>query len=274
MKQLISVFFVSLIWLTQIKAQTTLFTELFSDIKALQVSSQGFVFVLDSDRSVLSKYTIDGSFEYSVGSRGFGLNRFDSPNHLFLGAGLKLLITDSGNQRVAQYDRNLQFLGEITEKSTRNLKGWNPVQSVSLPTGEIWILDAYSQQLFLFDENGLFRLSVYLPETIKVNEQTRMYLTSTGLKLVDAEERVVFKFSVLGKYEGFIHVNKDADWIGFSDDSLVMIKDKMLSIWDDNGKDLKKTVLLQDDFESIRSVQLTKNRVFIATKNGVVFYLM
>lgn len=274
MKQVISVVIMWVIGITQIQAQTTLFNETFSDIKALQVSSQGFVFVLDSDRSILSKYSVEGSFEYSVGSRGFGLNRFDAPNHVFLGSGLKLLVTDSGNQRVAQYDRNLQFLGEITEKSARNLNGWDPVQSVSLPTGEIWILDAYSQQLFLFDENGLFRLSVYLPETIKVNDKTRMFVTSSGLKLIEPEKRLIFKFSILGKYEGFIQVDKDADWIGYSDDFLVIVKGKKLSLWDENGKELNNTVLLQDDFESIRSIQLTKNGVFIATKNSVVFYLM
>jgi hypothetical protein len=274
MKQGISVLMLCLIWITQIKAQETLFTETFSDIKALQVSSQGFVFVLDGGRSVLSKYSLDGSFEYSVGSRGFGLNRFDTPNHLFLGAGLKLLVTDSGNQRVAQYDRNLQFLGEITEKSARNLNGWSPVQSVSLATGEIWVLDTYTQQLFLFDENGLFRLSVYLPDTIQVNEKTKMFVTQSGLQLVQPETFLTFQFSVLGKYEGFIKMDLEADWFGYSDNYLMIVKENTLAFWDAKGKDLMKEIDITYLSGEIRAIQLTQTGVYIATQNRVYFYLI
>ncbi|TNE70639.1 hypothetical protein EP331_11395 [bacterium] len=264
--------FMMLLGLNPVRAQQNVYSDTFSNIKALQVSPQGFVFVLDSEKSTLSRYKLDsGEFEFSVGAVGFGTNRFDNPNDLHLGAGFKLLVTDSGNQRVVQYDRNLQFLGEITSKNARLMNGWNPVQAVSLGTGEIWVLDSQSQKLFLFDENGLFRTTALLPNECRVNENSRLWVTEKGLVLSNTKETILYTFSLLGKYENFLKVDSPLDWLGINQSKKIVIRGNSLVISSLDGREVLLEQRLSPDLKGkkVHDIQIVNTQLIIATPNQI-----
>jgi hypothetical protein len=76
--------------------------------------NDGNIFVADGyDNSRVAKFTKDGDFVKSVGSRGPGANQFNTPHTITSDAKGNIYVGDRGNQRIQVYDPNLNFVKTI-----------------------------------------------------------------------------------------------------------------------------------------------------------------
>lgn len=131
----------------------------FKAARALAVTPLGELFVLDGALSRLYKLDPTGKILANVG--GFGIDReaFDTPLDLTTD-GINVFIADRGNQRVAQFDRYLNFVALLQHRPTPavpfgmigeplNPAGqlWRPISVSLLGQGDLYILDEAQRQI-------------------------------------------------------------------------------------------------------------------------------
>jgi hypothetical protein len=77
--------------------------------------SKDNIFVSDGyANSRVAKITKDGKWEKAVGSRGAGMNQFNTVHGITADAKDNIYVADRGNRRIQVYDTNLNFLKSIT----------------------------------------------------------------------------------------------------------------------------------------------------------------
>jgi len=131
----------------------------FQAARAMTITALGEIFVLDGALSRLYKLDQSGKKIANVG--GFGIDReaFDTPLDLTTD-GLNVFVADRGNQRVSQFDRNLNFvtllqnrptplttLGLALEPSTSAGQLWRPISLSISGQGDLYILDEAQRQV-------------------------------------------------------------------------------------------------------------------------------
>lgn len=131
----------------------------FQMARALAITTLGEIFVLDGALSRLYKLDQNGQKIAHVG--GFGIDReaFDNPLDLTTD-GLNVFVADRGNQRVSQFDRNLNFvtllqhrptpitsLGLAREPATSAGQLWRPISLSLSGQGDLYILDEAQRQV-------------------------------------------------------------------------------------------------------------------------------
>ena len=124
----------------------------------------------------------------TLGGFGSGDYQFNGPTDIDATNGLKIYISDTGNNRVQIYDRRFQFLSTIDGSMISGIRRFQPTQLVVNEFGELFVFDTYSNSILRFDENGSL-ISSFKPvnglipdEIVLVNEQ---------LELTDAKKGVI-----------------------------------------------------------------------------------
>ena len=243
----------------------------FESIKGFQIAPNGSVYVLDSGSNSISRYTESGELEFSVGSVGVSASQFDTPNSLELGAGLKLLVADPGNRKVVQFDRNLQYLGELNGKSFTDLESWKPSYAISLSTAELWVFNQSDESLIRFDENGQFRMKSYTPDGIQIGDLSSMMKSNSSIWLLNKEKSILFEFSSLGKYKKFINLPANTSAITFNQNHFWVVNDTSLSVYTADSFAIvsSRTFEKNEKNESLRSIFIQKNRLFFIYKTFI-----
>lgn len=131
----------------------------FQMARAIAITTLGEIFVLDGALSRL--YKLDQSGKKIANAGGFGIDReaFDSPLDLTTD-GLNVFVADRGNQRVSQFDRNLNFvtllqnrptpltaLGLGRDPTTSDGQLWRPISISISGQGDLYILDEAQRQV-------------------------------------------------------------------------------------------------------------------------------
>jgi len=131
----------------------------FQAARAVAITPLGEIFVLDGALSRLYKLDQSGKKIAHVG--GFGIDReaFDTPLDLTTD-GLNIFVADRGNQRITQFDRNLNFvtllqnrptplptLGLAREPNTSAGQLWRPISLSISGQGDLYILDEAQRQV-------------------------------------------------------------------------------------------------------------------------------
>jgi len=81
---------------------------------AIDLDFQGNVYILDRGRHQLLKFSSDGHLIKQIGGFGNAEESFDDPRDVFARTPLDVFIADYNNARVVRYDKNLNFLSELT----------------------------------------------------------------------------------------------------------------------------------------------------------------
>lgn len=138
-------------------------------------ATQDHLFVIESGKHRLLKLDHDGNLIETLGGLGNGDYQFDSPIGVDATNGLKIYISDYGNNRVQIYDRRFQYLGSITGESAFQSRRIRPTQLVVNEFGELFVYDERSKTMIKFDQNGNFRDSFEIqgikPEILNLENQ-------------------------------------------------------------------------------------------------------
>lgn len=135
-------------------------------------ATQDHLFVVESGKHRLLKLDHDGNLLETLGGLGSGDYQLDTPMDVDATNGLKIYISDYGNNRIQIFDRRFQFLGSITGETTFQNRRIKPTQLVVNDFGELFVFDENSKSIFKFDENGnyidSFETNVISPKELSI----------------------------------------------------------------------------------------------------------
>ena len=150
-------------------------------------ATQDHLFVVESGKHRLLKLDHNGNLIETLGGLGTGDYQFDTPIDVDATNGLKIYVTDYGNERIQVYDRRFQYLGSITGESGFQNRRISPMQLVVNDFGELFVYDERSKSILKFDENGSLRDSFYIegiiPEILNIQSQNIELVDKSGLKV-------------------------------------------------------------------------------------------
>lgn len=150
-------------------------------------ATQDHLFVVESGKHRLLKLDHNGNLIETLGGLGTGDYQFDTPVGVDATNGLKIYVTDYGNERIQVYDRRFQYLGSITGESGFQNRRISPTQLVVNDFGELFVYDESSKSILKFDQYGSFRDSFYIeeiiPEILNIHGQNIQIVDKNGLKV-------------------------------------------------------------------------------------------
>ena len=124
---------------------------------AMSVAPTGSIFIVETDQNRILEVDTAGQRVDSLGNYGFGNYQFDEPVDVDATNGLKIYVSDNGNNRIQIFDRHLQYLSSIADASD------NPLTSTYYPTklcidnrGDLFFYDGRSHYVFSFDPYGKY----------------------------------------------------------------------------------------------------------------------
>ncbi len=128
-------------------------------------ATQDHLFVVESGKHRMLKLDHDGNLIETLGGLGSGDYQFDSPIDVDATNGLKIYVSDYGNNRIQIFDRRFQYLGSITGESAFQNRRIRPTRVVVNEFGELFMYDESTKSIFKFDENGSFSNNFEINET-------------------------------------------------------------------------------------------------------------
>jgi NHL repeat. len=186
------------------------------DAVSMDASSR-HLFVLERGKDRFLKLDFDGMLLDSLGSRGSGDYQFDEPADIDVSNGLRIYISDSGNNRIQVYDRRFQYLSSLPVR--------NPAAIHVTPFNEVLVFEKNSKIMRLFDEFGQERPRFNMPAEIR--DVRRVKSDERRLYVLDPAAGVVHELERSGLYRSFFPASEVTafttrmDRLYFADDKTV-----------------------------------------------------
>ncbi len=129
----------------------------FSNASSFYINPTGIIFVTDAGKDNIVQLDTLGKVIYSIGGYGWQESSFDNPVDVFADA-LKVFVSDKNNNRIQQFDKNLNFISEIKTKDSKveDEQFGYPLSAVMSNQGDIFILDSENSRIVKFNIFGDF----------------------------------------------------------------------------------------------------------------------
>ena len=173
---------------------------------AIDVTPSGEIFVVERGRNRIMMLNIDGVRKDSLGTRGTGDYRFDSPQDVDVTNGMRIYVADSRNQSVKMYDRRLLFLGMLTPSrgAAGGFTRFQPEMVTVNIMGEAFVYDADSRSIIRFNEQG----------TVSATIDLRMYDIEFPVKHIRVRDEVLY---VIDNRGNVLHqLTSGGNYLGFT----------------------------------------------------------
>lgn len=120
--------------------------------------SQGNVYVVDSEKHTVQKFTSDGQFVTRWGSEGASPGEFDQPTGVAVDEDGNVYVTDTYNSRVQKFTADGQFVLEWGSSGSGIGEFNGPTGIVADHAGRLFVSDAGNNRIVVFSLNGDFLL--------------------------------------------------------------------------------------------------------------------
>lgn len=154
-------------------------------LSGLAITSIGEIIIADYDNSRLIRLDIMNQFSRYVGDFGYGRGALLNPEGLAVDGKGRCYVADGGNGRIAAYDANGNFIGEMRPDSLTA-----PSAVAVSPDGIIWTADRESSSVLALSLAGEVLLHWGSPGTgeytfsdiagLAVSREGRLYLADRG----------------------------------------------------------------------------------------------
>ena len=154
MKTFLAIIFFS----TTIFCQTYIFNYSFgkfTSASAFSITSSGFIYIADDGDDSLIKLDTLGNVIKEIGGYGWGESAFDTPTDVFANP-LNVYICDKQNHRVQAFDKDLNFISELSTRERDNPEerfGY-PLSCALSSMGDLYVLDSENIRVLKFDLFG------------------------------------------------------------------------------------------------------------------------
>lgn len=133
----------------------------FAAAKSFSINSAGFIFVTDTSANELIKIDTLGNVIKTIGGYGWQESSFDNPTDIFATT-LNVYVSDKNNNRVQFFDKDLNFLSQLTtQNATDSRYIFNyPTCSAVSNQGDLFVLDSDNKRILKFNIRGEFQLTI------------------------------------------------------------------------------------------------------------------
>ena len=160
------------------------------------------IYVVESGNHRVLKLDLDGKLIEKYGNRGGGNYQFDNPVSIASSTGLKIFISDLGNNRIQVFDKRWQYLSSITgNKKFQTKDEIEPSYLGVNKLGEIIFYDAKSKSFGRYNEDGTYLDQIPIPSEIKSVQGFQV--SGDKLFILDNKSGFVHRLSGNGFYETF-----------------------------------------------------------------------
>jgi len=121
------------------------------NISAIDLDTEGNLYILDSGRNRLLKYSSAGIFIKETGGFGKGPGQFNDPRDLDAHLTLNIFVADFNNNRIVRFDSNLNFLNDFITDSESPLYFEMPLSVAVNGQYDLFILEDLNKQIVKFD---------------------------------------------------------------------------------------------------------------------------
>ncbi len=123
----------------------------FIDITAIDLDSEGNLFILDSGRNRLLKYSVSGRLIIEIGGFGSSQDRFNEPRDLDAHLTLNIYVTDYNNDRIVLFDNHLNYLNEFRSSSDDLFYFEMPLSVAVNNQYDLFILEDLNKRIVKYD---------------------------------------------------------------------------------------------------------------------------
>ncbi len=165
------------------------------------ISAQGTIYVIDADQNKIFRFLNSGATPLSVGGFGWSATSFDTPTGIATD-GVNIYVSDYGNHRIQQFDRNLNFISSFSTRDTsdESLRFGYPLDVAISELGDLFVLDGENSRVLKFNLPYSFARSFG-----DLNEQNGklhapLRLVASGSRVFVGERDRILLFDYFGNY--------------------------------------------------------------------------
>jgi tripartite motif-containing protein 71 len=250
----------------------------FSDPRGISTDPAGNIYVANTGRNLLMRFSSAGDSTGEVGGYGWGDYQFDQPYDVCATNGIEIYVADYNNHRIQRFDRTLANVATLTtHQSNDDSKRFGYPSGVAVSRlGDLFICDdedvrivkvnTFSTVERTFGGYGEGAGSLTMPRQVAVGPNDDVYVSDKGRIAV---------YDNFGSYLTSIGVGMlhDPNGIGVSDDKIGVCDSDTLYFFDLSGKLIAKFStgdILGAKVSHFSDVSITGNRVCILTDRNVI----
>jgi len=160
------------------------------------------IYVVEQGNHRVLKLDLNGKLIEKYGNRGSANYQFDNPTAIASSTGLKIFISDPGNNRIQDFDKRWQYLSSI--KGNEKFRTRDEISPEYLGVnrlGEIFFYDTKSKSLGKYDEDGAYLDQIPIPSEVK--DVSGLQLSESKIFLLDKKSGLIHRLSENGFYETY-----------------------------------------------------------------------
>jgi hypothetical protein len=242
----------------------------------IAVSAQGVIFVIDADQNRVFRFANSTSPSTSVGGFGWSSTSFDTPTGIATD-GVNIYISDYGNHRIQQFDRNLNFISSFATRDTTDasVRFGYPLDIALSDIGDLFVLDGENLRVLKFNLPYNFVRSFGDLNEKNGKLHAPLRLATSGSRVFVGERDRILLFDYFGNYLGSVGQGAiDAlEGLAVSKNDLVVAADDTL-LWFGMDGSLRKRLALRDvltsePIEKVQDIAFHGDRLLLLSPHKV-----
>mgnify|MGYP005836710487 CR=1 FL=1 len=126
-------------------------TGMLQNVSAIDLDTEGNLYIIDSGRNRLLKYSAAGIFMKEIGGFGRGTEQFNDPRDVDAHLTLNIFVTDFNNNRIVRFDSNLNYLNDFNPIFNSSFYFEMPLSVTVNNQYDIFILEDLNKRIVKID---------------------------------------------------------------------------------------------------------------------------
>jgi hypothetical protein len=166
----------------------------FKETIALDLDSEGNIFIVDRGKNRIVKLSSEGLFKTEVGGYGSGREELNDPRDIDAHLTLNVYVTDYNNNRIIRYDSNLNYLNEYASDIESPIYFEMPLSVAVSGQYDIFVLEElnrkiikanrFNQPLITFGGNTENLGQLLRPYQIATGSDNKIFVSDPGKKSI------------------------------------------------------------------------------------------
>lgn len=223
------------------------------------------IYIVEQGNHRILKLYLNGNLIEKYGNRGSGNYQFDSPTDIASSTGLKIFVSDPGNNRIQVFDKRWQYLSSIKGNDKFRTRDEISPEYIGVnKQGEIFFYDSRSKSIGKYDEDGAYLDHIPIPSDIK--DVSGLQIIDGSIFILDTKSELVHKISANGFYESFYEAKGSVSFF-YRDNEMYLAKNKIL---EKQGPLTKKTILSFEKRSEINDIYVVENKIYILSSHALI----
>lgn len=248
--------------LSTVEAQQFKVDTLYSGLKnptSLLIANDAIYVVEQGNHRVL-KLDLNGNLIEKYGNRGSGNYQFDSPTDIASSTGLKIFISDPGNNRIQVFDKRWQYLSSI--KANNQFESGSEITPSHLGVnkfGEVIFYNETTKVLGKYNEDGAYLDQIPIPSDIK--DVSGLQVSDSKIFILDKKSELIHRLSENGFYESFYEAKRTGSFF-YRKNEIFGVKNDAI---EKQGALTKKLIFSLEKKSEVNDLYVDESKFYILT---------